>query len=101
MVIGVFRLVRSEDETGVSGTGVVAYGTAYPNGKVAMAWHAPDRPQSVAVYDSLEDVVAIHIESHKETTRLEWLSLIDLRNGQDAVGTRERVEFLNAHPHPV
>ena len=81
MVIGIFRLVRSKDETGVSGTGVVAYGTAYPNGKVTVAWHTPNKPQSVAVYDSLKDVIAIHVESHKGTTKLEWLSIIDLGNG--------------------
>ncbi len=53
-----FQLYRHRDSTGVSGTGVVAWGTVYPNGKVSLAWCGP-RP-SINVYESLADVTAIH-----------------------------------------
>jgi hypothetical protein len=53
-----FQLYRHRDDTGVSGTGVVAWGTVYPNGKVSLAW-CGSRP-SVNVYESLDDVTAIH-----------------------------------------
>lgn len=33
-----FRLVRHEDNTGTSGTGVVAVGVEYPDGAVHMQW---------------------------------------------------------------
>lgn len=33
-----FNLVRTEDESGVSGTGIVAVGVAFPNGYVEMQW---------------------------------------------------------------
>jgi hypothetical protein len=53
-----FKLYRHRDASGVSGTGVVAWGTVYPNGKVSLAW-CGTRP-SVNVYESLADVTAIH-----------------------------------------
>ena len=63
-----FILVRSEDETGVSGTGTVAEGVQFTNGKVAMSWLTPT--SSIAVYESVEDVEAIH--GHDGTTRIEF-----------------------------
>jgi hypothetical protein len=33
-----FKLVRTEDVSGTSGTGVVAYGVEYPDGAVHMQW---------------------------------------------------------------
>jgi len=71
-IIGLFRLNRLEDETGISGPGLVAYGAVFPNGKAVLAWCAPDRPQSVAVYDSLQDLYAIHVTPHGGKTCVEW-----------------------------
>ena len=34
-----FELVRTEDVSGTSGTGVVATGVGYPNGAVHMMWY--------------------------------------------------------------
>lgn len=54
-----FVLMRDEDEVGVSGTGVVADGVIFAgSGKVALSWNTPHT--SVAVYDDLETVIAIH-----------------------------------------
>jgi hypothetical protein len=53
-----FELFRKCDTSGISGTGVVAWGTVYPNGKVSLAWCGA-RP-SINVYESLADVEAIH-----------------------------------------
>lgn len=53
-----FQLHRKHDVSGVSGTGVVAWGTVYPNGKVSLAWCGA-RP-SINIYESLADVEAIH-----------------------------------------
>ena len=64
----VFWLVRDEDETGVSGTGVVAQGIEFKNGKVAMSWLT--EVTSVAVYDSRKEVEAIH--GHNGKTRIVW-----------------------------
>jgi hypothetical protein len=66
-----FVLHRYEDETGLSGTGIVAHGCVFPNGKLALAWWAPkNQIASVTVYDSLRHVEKLH--GHNGKTRIEW-----------------------------
>jgi hypothetical protein len=53
-----FQLIRYEDESGVSGTGVVAVGVEFPSGYVQMEWlnTQNDRVQTEVVWvDSRED----------------------------------------------
>ena len=47
-----FVLDRREDETGVSGTGYIAEGVLFDNGKCALAWLS--RYHSVTVFDNIE-----------------------------------------------
>ena len=54
----IFYLKRTEDESGVSGTGRIAQGFIFDNGKVALTWLS-EHP-SVTVYDSIGEVRAIH-----------------------------------------
>jgi hypothetical protein len=67
--IQTFFLYRWEDVSGVSGTGVVAEGVRFGNGKCAVTWRGPVK--SVTVYDSVEEVVRIHLHGGK--TGLFWL----------------------------
>lgn len=53
-----FNLVRDEDETGISGTGVVAEGIEFSNGMCAMCWLTA--MHSVAVYPNVRQLEAIH-----------------------------------------
>ena len=62
----VFYLQRKEDESGVSGTGRIAQGIVFDNGKVALTWLS-DHP-SVTVYDNVGEVRAIH--GHEGKTEL-------------------------------
>lgn len=56
-----FYLQRNEDETGISGEGIVADGVIFRDGKVALRWRpGPVSYQSTAIYDSIEAVEAIH-----------------------------------------
>ena len=55
-----FVLLRDVDETGVSGTGVVAEGVEFRDGTVALRWTS-DWPTSVVFHDrGLESVLAVH-----------------------------------------
>ena len=63
-----FHLNRIVDETGVSGTGHVAEGVEFPNGKCVMSWLSDI--SSIAIYDSAEDLIKIH--GHGGSTILEW-----------------------------
>lgn len=61
-----FKLIRDIDESGISGTGVVAEGIEFRDGTVAMRW-ITDR-HSTCIYDTLDDVEAIH--GHGGKTRV-------------------------------
>ncbi len=65
-----FVLYRHEDVSGVSGTGIVAEGTAFSNGKVAVAWGGRANAPSVIVYNSVADVEKVH--GHDGKTEIQW-----------------------------
>ena len=64
-----FYLRRTEDESGISGTGRVAQGFIADNGKVALFWLS-EHP-SVTIYDNIGEVKAIHGHSGKTEVRME------------------------------
>lgn len=64
-----FLLVRDEDVSGTSGTGIVAEGVLFSTGKTVLAWTT--KYTSVAVYDSLAEMEAIH--GHQGRTSIEWV----------------------------
>ncbi len=53
-----WHLVREEDETGVSGTGIVAEGVEWTGGRVVMHWLGTHISQ--IHYDSITEVEVIH-----------------------------------------
>jgi hypothetical protein len=53
-----FWLQRVEDESGVSGVGLVAEGIVFSSGWCALTWLTGHK--SVAFYPSLEEIEAIH-----------------------------------------
>ena len=55
-----FRLVREQDLTGVSGIGEVAEGVEFSDGTVAMRWKVPVGAGSTAFFRSIHDVKAVH-----------------------------------------
>lgn len=67
--IRTFVLRRAEDETGVSGTGIVAEGCEFSHGMCAVTWMTPYR--CVNVYESIKAVEAVH--GHNGKTLIEWV----------------------------
>jgi hypothetical protein len=65
-----FTLERDADITGVSGTGTVADGVAWPDGTVSIRWRG-DRPSTVS-WDCLEHAEFVH--GHHGATRFVWAS---------------------------
>ncbi len=60
-----FVLLRHEDETGVSGTGIVAEGVEFSDGTVALRWTSV-WPTSVVFHDrGIDSVNAVHGHSGK------------------------------------
>lgn len=64
-----FQLNRKEDKSGVSGTGVVAQGVQFDNGKVALQWLTAMPTLETA--DNVETIIQIH--GHEGATDVEWL----------------------------
>ena len=61
-----FYLLRKEDVSGTSGTGVVAEGVIFDNGMVAMTWLS-EFP-TVTMFPKVKDVMRIH--SHEGRTMM-------------------------------
>lgn len=53
-----FYLQRNEDESGISGTGIVARGIVMPSGKAVLEWQTFHT--SLCIYQNITDVEAIH-----------------------------------------
>ena len=68
-----FLLVRSEDVSGVSGTGRVAEGVVFHDGQYTMSWFG--QLHTIEVGPSIEAVERIH--GHEGRTRIEWLDTED------------------------
>jgi hypothetical protein len=67
----IFKMVRNGDETGVSGTGVVADGIEFPNGMVSVCWRS--KTPSVNVYRSFVEFKHVHIDAHPSNdTEIKW-----------------------------
>lgn len=64
-----FLLFRIRDVSGTSGTGVVAWGTQFPDGAAALRWNGPH--PSTAAWPSVEDIVAVH--GHQGATVIHWV----------------------------
>lgn len=71
-----FLLMRHEDHSGVSGTGAVAEGIVFSTGKAVLCWQTQFR--SVGVYDSLDELVAIH--GHGTSTEVVFLDAVPARS---------------------
>ena len=65
-----FVLYRKEDVTGVSGTGIVAEGVEFMDGKVSLRWVVGEHRSTVA-WDSIHSVEVIH--GHDGRTRVVFL----------------------------
>lgn len=64
-----FHLVRTEDYSGVSGTGVVAEGIEFSDGVCVMRWLT--ETASLGTYDNIDDINTIH--GHEGRTRTEYI----------------------------
>lgn len=74
-----FEVVRTEDITGISGTGIVAEGVEFSDGTVAMRWKEvpEDHPNylrgvraTTVIHQNIKSVEALH--GHNGATTVEW-----------------------------
>jgi len=65
-----FFLRRDEDESGVSGTGLVAHGVEFPDGTVVLHWCVLGVPSGTTTYPNIGAVRKVH--GHNGKTQVVW-----------------------------
>ena len=66
-----FYLQRGEDISGMSGTGKVAEGVEWSNGRVAVIWLSSS--PSTGQYDSVTALETIHSHNGRHDTKIVWV----------------------------
>lgn len=64
-----FQFIRNEDETGISGTGLVAEGVVLTSGKVVVNWLT--KFPTISIYEKFEDAEFLHGHDGKTVTK--WI----------------------------
>jgi hypothetical protein len=59
-----FTVYRDDDTTGVSGTGVIIEGVKLASGQAIIHWLYPPPRGGIAIFDSMEDFIKVHINPH-------------------------------------
>jgi hypothetical protein len=72
-----FELVRYQDPSGVSGTGVVAEGCEFTDGSVALRWRGENA--ATAVWQSVDAILAVH--GHQGATEIRWIDSVPRSGG--------------------
>jgi len=62
--IRTFTVFRDSDETSVSGAGVVIEGVELATGQCIVHWLYPPPRGGVAIFESLDDFIKVHIKPH-------------------------------------
>lgn len=63
-----FLLIRIEDESGISGTGAIAEGVQFLNGKCVLNWLTEH--SSMGIYPNIKTMMAIHGHGGKTVMKL-------------------------------
>lgn len=62
--IRTFTVCRQNDETGVSGEGVVVEGAVLASGHCIVHWLYPPPRGGIAIFDSIDDFLKVHVKPH-------------------------------------
>ena len=73
--IRTFTVARQYDETGISGEGVVIEGVTLATGQCGVHWLYPPPRGGIAIFDSMNDFVKVHIQPHPSTVSYTHLTL--------------------------
>ena len=69
--IQIFEMIRHNDDSGISGTGLILEGCVFSTGKCVVTFNGPT--PSIIVWDSFDQFKKIHIDSHPDNnTELVW-----------------------------
>lgn len=75
-----FTVYRHNDQTGVSGTGIVAEGVEFACGHIAIKWLTPLPHGDLQIKESLDAFLKIHVIPHPEN-----LTVITFEDGEQQI----------------
>ena len=82
--IRTFTIARQYDVTGVSGVGVVIEGVVLATGQAVIHWLTPAPRGAIAIFDSMDDFIKIHIKPHPgNASILTWDDGEQIKYGDD------------------
>jgi len=95
--IRTFTVARKNDESGVSGIGVVIEGVQYATGQVVLHWLLPPPKGGIAIFESLDDFIKIHITPHPTNK-----TIITFEDGEQTTygDDEEKEEVVNKPSEP-
>lgn len=70
--ITTLRMKRNHDCKNVSGEGFVCSMAIMPSGKLVSEWTSQENPNSIGIYNSFGDFLALHVFSHPENQTEIW-----------------------------
>ena len=88
-----FFLHRVEDESGVSGTGIVAEGVVFSNGRCALNWLTDYESQGI--YPSIDELEAIH--GHEGKTKVVFTPGVSSKELKELKEAAKAVKDLSKH----
>jgi hypothetical protein len=86
-----FTMHRTNDVSGVSGTGVVLEGVLFSTGVVVIHWLTPPPRGSISVFDSMEQFLSIHVVPHPDNH-----TILRFEDGEELLGDDLRIESAAA-----
>ena len=91
-----FEMHRDVDESGVSGTGHVADGVEFDDGRVALRWRTNKDHNATTLFDSMSAVHSVH--GHGGKTRIEYLPMYGAAPGNPAPTNMDAEWDESLHP---
>ena len=83
-----FKVKREEDESGVSGTGIVAEGVEFDDGTVAMKWLS--HKSTVTFFANIKHLKDLH--GHGGKTKVVWVDPDPLAHAEEEEETEEKLD---------
>ena len=91
--IRTFTVCRQNDETGVSGEGVIIEGCHFATGHTVIHWLTPAPRGSIAFFDNFDDFIKIHVSSHPTNG-----TIITYGNGEQIIYGVDGTTQINEAP---
>ena len=88
--VRVFTVCRQNDESGISGEGVVIEGVVFATDHTVLHWLSP-APGSISIFDTFDTFIKIHVASHPSNK-----TIITFEDGEQLIYAGSRV--INKKP---